>query len=505
MVWYVLPAAFLIVWAQSQLFVWDYGGLTGGSIDWGSDSWRGYVDAGLWIGLIAVVVFLRKRIGAGLLLIAGAIAALQVVVTLYTAIVHFPNHTKTRAQSQGIEDISRFSARSNVIHLVIDGFQSDILEELLQHDYVRSIYEKEFPGFTFFRENMSVFPYTQFSVPTYLAAKVYRNKRQKENFIDAALSSNTIASVAKDNGYTVDLAVNGPYFTKRHSVLPNDSIIDIDEVALGDSLLRDLMLVWDISLFRSLPHILKPSIYNDQKWLLSRIVVDHVKERYSYFRHTEFLNRLSASMTADDIAPTYKLLHVKQTHRPMVVNPQCEFAGGTLPDTRKTLAVQTACTLDTVIGLLDRLKQLGLYDQSLIVIHADHGGWVPTLRHGRHVPLGEGEAPDFVVSLASALLMVKPPGATEPLQSSDAPTSLIDIPDTISSVLNWGADFGQKSVFSLDDAPRDRQFMFYFWHKNEWSNDFTQPIVEYTINGSHFETDWKETAVYPTENGLTIE
>ena len=194
--------------------------------------------------------------------------------------------------------------------------------------------------------------------------------------------------------------------------MPHDSIIDIDEVAFGNSLLRDLTLSWDISLFRSVPQFLKPPIYNDQKWLLSRATVDDVREGFSYFRHTRIINQLMASMTANEAEPSYKLLHVKQTHRPMVVNPQCEYAGGTLPDTRKTLAVQTACTLETVMDLLNRLKELDLYDQSLIVIHGDHGGWVPTLRDGRHVPMGDGEAPEFAVSLASALLMVKPPGAT---------------------------------------------------------------------------------------------
>lgn len=502
---HVLPAAFLIVWMQSQLLVWDYGGLTGGSIDWGSYSWQGYVDAALWLGAITIVVLLRKRIGAGLLQMAGVIAGLQLVLTLYSGSTHLIADSNARAQTQGLESINQFSTQGNVIQLVIDGFQSDILEELLQHDSLKSKYDQGFRGFTFFRENMSVFPYTQFSVPTYLAAKVYQNKQQKEEFIDSKLSAETIAATAKDEGYRVELAVNGPYFTQRHAVLPHDSIMDIDEVALGDSLLRDLTLVWDMSLFRSMPQLLKPLIYNDQKWLLSRLAVDDVREGYSYFRHTDFLNELSASMRAKDSAPVYKLVHVKQTHRPMVVNPQCEFAGGTLPDTRTTLAVQTACTLNTVISLFDRLRQLGLYDRSLIVMHADHGGWVPTLRDGRHVPMGDGEAPDFAASLASALLMVKPPGATGPLETSDVLTSLIDIPDTISSVMNWDADFGQDSVFALDDnETRPRKYMFYFWHRDEWTNDFTQPIVEYTIEGSHFETTWKETAVHPPAEGLKL-
>ena len=181
MAWFVLPSAFIVIWMQSQLLVWDYGGLTGASIDWDSYPWQGYVDAALWVSVIAVVYFFRKRIGPRLLHVAGLLAALQLVVTVYTGAPYVLDDSKARAQTQGLESISRFSTRGNVIQLVIDGFQSDILEELLQHDSIKSRYEQEFRGFTFYRENMSVFPYTQFSVPSYLAAQVYRNERQKED------------------------------------------------------------------------------------------------------------------------------------------------------------------------------------------------------------------------------------------------------------------------------------------------------------------------------------
>lgn len=509
MAWFVLPSAFILVWIQSQLLIWDYGGLTGASIDWGDFPWQGYVDVTLWVTGIAAVYLFRKRIRHRLLHLAGLVAVLQFAVVGYTGVPYLLDGSKSSDQAQGLESISRYSAQGNVIQLVVDGFQSDILEELLQHDPIRLRYGEEFRGFTFYRENMSVFPYTQFSIPSYLAAAVYRNERQKEEFIDGVLSADTIASAARQSGYSVDLAVSGPYLTQRHAMLPHDSLIDIDEIMSSDRRLSDLMLAWDISLFRAVPHFFKSWIYNDQRWLLSQMVVSDVRESLAYFRHTKFLNRLSETMTAetaDKTAPGYKLIHIQQTHRPMVVNPQCEYAGGTLPDTRTTLAVQTACTLETVMGFLNRLKELELYDRSLIVIHGDHGGWVPTLRDGRHVPLGDGEAPEFAASLASALLMVKPPGATQSLEISDALTSLIDIPDTISSLMNWGADFGRSSVFAIDeDQPRARKYMFYFWHRDEWANDFTQPIFEYTIEGSHFETDWKQTAVYPSERGLRID
>ncbi len=47
--------------------------------------------------------------------------------------------------------------------------------------------------------------------------------------------------------------------------------------------------------------------------------------------------------------------------------------------------------------------------------------------------------------------------------------------------------------------------MFYFWDRNEWSNDYTRPITEYVIRGSHFETEWKPVETYSSEAGLQLE
>ncbi|WP_220337106.1 hypothetical protein [Wenzhouxiangella sp. 15181] len=505
MIWFVLPAGFFLLWIQSQLLVWDYGGLTGASIDWRGSSWRGLVDAVIWIAVVLTVFLLRSRIRSNLFRLATAIALLQFVVSLYSITGDILSRSNSLSKDKGLESIREFSQDQNVIHLIIDGFQSDILEELLENEPYGSRYAEKFQGFTFFRENISVFPYTQFSVPTYLSTEIYRNKQQKEQFIDGALSGNTIISEAKKNGFKVDLAVNGPYFTKRHSALPHDNIVDIDEVALGNSLLRDLTLTWDMSLFRSVPHFVKPLIHNQQKWLFYRFTFDDVRNKFDYFLHTEFLNRLSKSVVVESGRPVYKLIHVGHTHRPMILNQRCEYAGRILPDTRVTLAIQSACTMDRVIEFLDRLRQVGIYESSLIVIHSDHGGWVPTLRDGYKIPLGDGQAPDSAASLASALLMVKPPGAQGSLETSNNLTSLINIPDTISEVMKFDVSFGHDSVFNIrEQDPPTRKHMFYLWHRDEWENDFTQPIVEYTIQGSHFESEWQESNIYVSREGLRL-
>jgi hypothetical protein len=65
--------------------------------------------------------------------------------------------------------------------------------------------------------------------------------------------------------------------------------------------------------------------------------------------------------------------------------------------------------------------------------------------------------------------------------------------------MKWGVDFGGKSVFDVDPkVQRQRKFYFYFWQRDAWETDFTGPIQEFTIKGSHFDTPWHaEKTIFP--------
>ncbi|NIO41951.1 MAG: hypothetical protein GTO41_18350, partial [Burkholderiales bacterium] len=71
--------------------------------------------------------------------------------------------------------MSRFSTEQNVVHIVMDGFQSDIFSEIIE-DPENSDLKKQLQGFTVFRDNLGAFPYTQVSIPAYLSSKLYRNE-----------------------------------------------------------------------------------------------------------------------------------------------------------------------------------------------------------------------------------------------------------------------------------------------------------------------------------------
>ena len=74
---------------------------------------------------------------------------------------------------------------------------------------------------------------------------------------------------------------------------------------------------------------------------------------------------------------------------------------------------------------------------------------------------------------------------------SEAYVSLLDLPDTISDVMKFDASFGHESA--LNDGvneKRIRRFFFYEFQKNEWEAEYTDTILEFMIQGSHYESEW---------------
>jgi len=248
------------------------------------------------------------------------------------------------------------------------------------------------------------------------------------------------------------------------------------------------------------PHFIKKYVYNNQSWLLNAAFAGQEYLQHRYFSHTGFMIGLIENITIDRASPVYKYIHIMNVHNPMVVTPDCRYAGWTMRATRVRLTVQSKCTLDTIVKLFDKMKALGIYDNALIVVHADHGGWAIPYRFKQILYWSSGEViTPFAASLASPLIAIKPPNSTKgDLKVSPVLASLTDIPDTISSIMKWGVDFGGESILELDaKAPRQRKFYYYTWQRDAWESEYTGPIQEFIIKGSHYETPWYAGRVIP--------
>ncbi len=490
----LLATLSILVWFQGSVLLWDYGILDGRNIAWGEYKWQGWVDGFIW--LAALILANRYYAKTGIIFVKSAffIFVLQLVTLCYTGYDNWDLVNKKNSHHSIADptEIFKFSNNNNILHIVVDGFQSDVFDELLHHNTLQDEYQQNFQGFTYYRETLGVFPYTIFSIPAFLAGKVYSNNSPRDLYVDNVLKGPTILSVASAENYEIDIASGDDYLINRYSNLPFHNIYQLDNVGITAPKMIDAAVALELGLFRILPHFLKKYVYNNQKWLVPQLFVSNQLFQFNYFSHTYFLNLFSEAMSAKREKPVYKYLHILNTHNPMVVDEQCEFAGTASRMERTSLTIQSKCTLDTLSALFAKMKDIGVYDSALIIVHGDHGGWVPNYRQGPPVMMAANDqAPLWLTSLASPLLAIKKPYDKTAFKVSTRLASLLDIPATISDIMDWTGNFEYQSLEneSLINL-RKRIFRFYRWQRDTWETDYTGPIQEYSIEGSHYESVW---------------
>ena len=487
----------LLVWLQGNALVWEYGLLDGQNIDWTQGTWRGWLDLGIWIAAILAAMVYYRAAERPIIHAAFAVFALQLVVLGYTG---FQKVDGLLAKSQvtqpadALKEIQRFSSTQNVLQIILDGFQADVFNEITSNEFVGQHYRSVLQGFTFFKDNMGAFPTTYMAVPALLGGVIYRNQMPKNDFLQTVIGGKSIVNTVFEAGYEVDLVSEdywiGKYTAANHTnayIIPTTNHATAQARALGEA-----AKLLDLTLFRLSPHFVKKYVHNDQVWVVQPAIFGPNNLPIWYFEHTAFLDDVAVSMSADRAAPVYKLIHVMNTHWPMVVNGNCEYAGGSLPRNRMTVTTQSRCSLDAVIRILDKMKELEIYDNSLIVIMADHGAGLrpydvkpTTAENGEDAVLMNPQ----VVSMATPLMAIKPPGASGPFQVSTVPSTYVDTAITIASILGLESEFDGRSMFELRPGEqRERRHYLHAWRRDEWDTEYFGPIQELIVNGSVYDS-----------------
>lgn len=490
-----------LLWLQANILVWDYGALDGRSIEWTAGAWRGVLDSVIWAGAIIVSILAFKRTGP--LFVRAAIVVC--VIQLTAAAVGMAGDDAASLQHSDIEEnqasreaLLRFSTSKNVVHIVMDGLQTDLFEQLVETPLNNGEDVREqLQGFTLFRNNLGVFPYTQLTIPAMLSGAVYQNHMPVLDFVDETLSGNTILNSASDAGFDVDIAakvaLRNVYAKSRHTNALG--ISNSTHVSARDYIINDSARLIDLSLFRALPHFAKALIHRDELWVFQGMVRSASYLHMQYFADLAFIKNLSQEMRVDRAAPVYKMMHLMFAHRPTVGDENCQFdfvrATG-----RKNVLQQARCGLQAVLDVFSRMKELGIYDDSLIILMADHGAWV---RLRDFDPQKKSDAINSKsAAMAVPLLAIKRSNDTGAYRVSDAPTSIADLPATVAAALGLKAQFPGIDVFTLaENGTRERRHYKYFYGENRKAPGYLNKMHEVIVNGSVFDHEaWRNGRKY---------
>ena len=505
----LFAALHLAIWIEGNLLRWDPGLLNGNLIDWSTDAWRGLVDIPIWGGLLLVALVGHTRLVQTTLTFSKIVLVLQTLLFVFGLASTLPLERSDRYPDE-LKPMSEFSSTLNVMVILLDGLQGDIFTEIVTDPLNHSLREG-LNGFIHFDQHTGIFPTTYMVVPALLSGEIYRNHVTKEAFLDDAIGKKSFLPALARKGFEIDLASDKFTVNLYRKGVHTHAYAIPNNLHLSDFYypLDDALRMLDLTLFRHAPHLTRKAIYREDDWLLQTLFGTDQFGQQRYFAHDRFLKTVTENAVVSRDQPVFKLFHLMSSHIPAVVKQDCQYAGHTLPVNRENMSNQSLCALKRVNELFTKLKQLGIYDQTLIVLMSDHGAWIaPNITPIQPVEGGLFEYINpIVAAMAIPVMAIKLPQTNAPFHSSHSPTTIPDLPATLAALLDLDADFPGENMLEIDEnAVRDREYLFYDWRWNDWRAPFMGPMTHLIINGSPYDSaSWRVLGEFLPPNADTPE
>lgn len=457
----------LLFWIQGNILVWDYGVLDGHEIVFKNYFWYGAIDLLVWISIIIAAFKYSNYIYQYIAVLCSLLIIVQ-ATGLMALESSSPDETqyKNLTSTPNNDKMFEFSTSENVVILILDTFQSNKFQEIIDDD---PEYRNMFDGFTYYRNNVGGFPSTYLSVMYILSGKLYNNSITIGQFLDNTSLNSSLPSLLNRNGFETGLnskmgRING------HSEIYD--IINTNYSVSHDGNIPQICSLYKITFFRFVPQPIKPY------FVYKSIDLNEEDELPDMGVYYKFKSAVSA--TSPD--RTFKLFHLRGPHPGNYMNENLEY------DESATYKSTAKGSLKIAHALLEALKLNGVYNNSMIFIIGDHG---------------TGSGSD-VVSGGIPLMLAKPFNSTGPLKSSDSPVSLGDIPKTVADELKIDNDFPGLSIFSAqENSTRIRTYYSYFWVHEYWQSDYLPPLKEYNVSGFSWDpASWEPTYREYTSDGV---
>lgn len=483
---FVLPRRFAKIWsgilAVCATYAWAHGTfqtVNFGDLDasgWTADILPSHAmtDAAISI-ILAVLVYFVAWKRPKVMTIIFSVFILQMGWQAFSI-----SHSYVNIHGKDLQSLGALNREKNVLVVLLDTLQSDVFEAVLQNN--RDLRDK-FDGFTFYPNTVGAAPTTYLSMPSIHSGLTFDQGTKLADFFQHAVGEESFLSMLVNRGYE-SLLIN-----PITSVCPRDVRCETAKAMLGGdptALRMEAARVFDLSVFRIAPLALKRAIYNDGAWLAQTHLFSEAFVHRAV-EGNELLREMASSVSVSSAKPTVKFIHLFNTHSPYVIDEACVYLGSEQPVTREAIESQAHCALRNFGRLLDQMKAIGVYDNTVITLMADHGS-------NYSIPSSRVTDTPFalLVGAANPTLAIKPFNAKGAIKADTRDAHIGDLARSICDITG-DCEVGHGVALQGEIEPRTRAYNDYKWKHDFWSLEAIPGLKRYAVSGSMFlKASWSD-------------
>ncbi len=417
-------AGTLGIYVQSNFLNPDLPELNGAQVDWSQFVLSSVISVAVWlvllIGLQGFAAWKRDIIVKISKYTAYFLSAVQ-LVSLVVLILTTP---KSSASNVVLTKEDQFTVgnNDNVIVFVLDSMGGEYLEENINK---HADLKESLTDFTFFRNAVSGGAYTAVGMPVLLTGIEFDPSYQNyENYLQEAWADTRIYEELNALGYDIRILTDGRYMANVSDTIINNAY------AIGDTFYIEDYLEFAKDFYKfvgiyTMPQILKPYFWMYTEEVTSAITATGEEDRkvsdsediaggkIYKFDDVQFYQDLMENGLEAKYDSVYRIYHLFGPHAPFTMNENIENVG----EGNTTEEAQLLGSMKIVNAYIEELQELGLYEDSTIIITADHG------RAGAD---GIQQNP---------ALLIKQPGEKHDLEYNNAPVHFRNVVATVAKAV----------------------------------------------------------------------
>ena len=446
----------LAIYVQANFLNIQVGVMNGADINWQEYNVNFVINILIWIICIimpSVLIYRKESMISGIGYISAILSLTQVVTLLVLVITSYKPTEAQYDMYVSNKDLFSVSKDENVIVFLLDMYDDQYFQKLLSQEPELA---EELQGFTYFENSTGNYSTTSYSLATLFTGEYLYNESPFYSQMNELYKKSEMADVLLENGYSIGMY---GYEWGAPAALLNlsDNYIEgkiqvSDYVALSKKL-------YQLVACKYLPNIVKKYAWLDGKEFDQLKETSNNTEEIFDPNNVSFYTDLQKNGIDTSLEKKgFKFIHLEGAHYPYYINENVEMV-----EEEETSELQCARgALRIVQTYMEEMKKKGVYDNSAIIIMADHGYYWDGV-------------------LTNPVLLVKPMNETGTLKLSNAPVSHHDFQPSILSLagLNDDMRYGE-SYFDIPEGV-ERERFFYQYYLKESHTGWNYRLIEYSI------------------------
>ncbi len=402
----------------------------------------------LLVGLFAAAIANRYKSFFTLMLLLFLITSITLSVHKFIVFNASLPDEKSSYIDLSLTEIQSGSLRSpNILQIMLDRIESTDILDLLQK---KPELIDEFRGFQVFPYAFGSYQYTEPS----LAALMRGSFISEDVFYNQWLEGSSdllITRHLKEQGYRRILVSAWDMLEYGNSWDLEVKALKFRDYSPGYKELFDIFTnLLDFSVLRSFPFLLKIAIDEKYRGLLAPLIKTRKWDqiiRGRHFRSYKVFSEVNKSLSGLSKGSNYFFFHSYLSHSPYFRDENCK-----LNAEKEAHAEfnpygfrQLVCSFKMVSEFVSQLKKEGIYDNSMIILHSDHGR----------------------LTQRRPFLMIKPPGVDKSeLEIREEPMNLISLYSLIKRVSDKRGEFSTQDFEDFIDSEKHKkdiyEMIFYY-------------------------------------------